>query len=759
MDSLVAITQDAKRFILYHRSIIETAPLQVYASALVFSPQKSLVKRLFWSQGPNWIESYPEVGDIWSPLVQTLEGHDDEVQGVIFSPNGQLLASSSYDKTIRIWDAETGALQHTLKVYVKRPLNVKRSLNMVFSPDGQQLAASEYKTIRLWDVETGVLQQNLEGHDGDICAVAFSPTGQWLISVSDDRVFRRWHAEAGAFQQILEGEGDSFSAVIFSPNGQWIVCASIDAIRLWDAETGVLQRTLKGHRDFVSSITLSPNHQWLASVERGKNSSNSKIRLWDVETGALQHIPEADRGFVDQVIFSPNGQWLAFTPDSWTIRLWNLKTEALHELVKDGPCPVAFSPNNRWLSSPSGGKSVRLWGLEKGTLHQTLEGHTNDVNTVAFSPNSQWLASASADDTIRLWDLEVGIPQQTLEGHKEEINNITFSPNGQILASASLDLVMLWDAETGAQQHTLEGRVIPGTGMTFSPNSKCIAAFALIQSDTTVRLWDTDTGDLWCILDVSRPDFGVITFSPNGLWLALAFYETIDLYDTETGHLQQRLNVSSDLISAVTFSPNGQYLAFASDGTIWLWDAETIDLEQNVEAKGKSDRAGGLAPPPNFTNIRRHKIGSTKRRIYEGHINYIPALAFSPNGQWIAFNSDDWEIRLCDVKRAALQQTLKDDTITDGNIQFSLDGRHLITNGGFIELPTSYSNSTQPIHYGWHYHAGTSHWIMWKNHRVLWLPREYRPRCQAFHENAFAIGRSSGQVTIIRFKKNVSPIP
>jgi WD40 repeat protein len=96
-------------------SVIEEAPLQVYTSSLVFSPAMSRIRELFRDEEPSWVEISPKVDDHWSPLLQTLEGHTGSVQSVVYSPDGQQLASASVDKTIRTWDAETGALQQVLK--------------------------------------------------------------------------------------------------------------------------------------------------------------------------------------------------------------------------------------------------------------------------------------------------------------------------------------------------------------------------------------------------------------------------------------------------------------------------------------------------------------------------------------------------------------------------------------------------------------------------------------------------------------------
>jgi hypothetical protein len=117
---LLPMIQDAKHFILYNRSIVEKALLQVYASALVFSPKMSLIRRQFLSQGPAWIESWPVVEENWSPSLQMFEGYSSSVRAITFLPNRQVLVSGSDNKTVWLWDTRTGALQHTLESYSGR---------------------------------------------------------------------------------------------------------------------------------------------------------------------------------------------------------------------------------------------------------------------------------------------------------------------------------------------------------------------------------------------------------------------------------------------------------------------------------------------------------------------------------------------------------------------------------------------------------------------------------------------------------------
>jgi WD40 repeat protein len=180
----------------------DAAPLQLYSSGLMFAPRNSITRKIFNNELSTRYQ-LPKVKETWSVELQTLEGHSHAVESVAFSPNSQLLASGSYDNTIKLWDPTTGELRQTLKGHSDRVLSV------AFSPNSQLLASgSGDNTIKLWDSTTGELRQTLKGHSHTVESVAFSSNSQLLASGSYDRTIKLWDPTTGKLQQTLKGHSN-----------------------------------------------------------------------------------------------------------------------------------------------------------------------------------------------------------------------------------------------------------------------------------------------------------------------------------------------------------------------------------------------------------------------------------------------------------------------------------------------------------------------------------------------------------------------
>jgi serine/threonine protein kinase len=291
-------------------------------------------------------------------LKSTLTGHTEEVVAVAFSPDEKTIASGSVDRSVRLWDAETGTLKKTITDHSDSVSSV------VFSGDSKTvMSGSSDGTIYLWNVQSGALENKLKGHSGDIVALAISPDGKTLLSGSNDKTVKLWDTQTGALKLTLTGHKSRVSDVAFSPDNQTIASSSDDkTVKVWDAQTGALKLTLTGHSGEVYSVEFSPDNKTLASSSKDKT-----IRMWSVQTGALERVLSGSYGQIGN---------------------------------------IAFSPDGRLLAGVSSDKTIKLWDARTGDLKQSLSGHGGEVWDVAFSHDSRTLVSASEDKTVKIWKLE-----------------------------------------------------------------------------------------------------------------------------------------------------------------------------------------------------------------------------------------------------------------------------------------------------------------------------------------------------------------
>ena len=225
-----------------------------------------------------------------------LTGHTDDVSSVMFSPDGKLLASGSYDSTIKLWDVATGKETATLKqVTSEGPTYCPYSI--AFSPDGQTLASSCGWGVRLWDMKTLKEKGTLEGKSIRVLSVAFSPDGKLLAFAGlKQGLIDVWNMATRKEQFVLEPQETNppIQCIAFSKNSRILASGGDDyTITLWEAATGkktsVLtevasimppERRGKGPTTCVYSVAFSPDGKTLATA-----SYDCAIKLWNVSTG------------------------------------------------------------------------------------------------------------------------------------------------------------------------------------------------------------------------------------------------------------------------------------------------------------------------------------------------------------------------------------------------------------------------------------------------------------------------------------------
>jgi WD40 repeat protein len=306
-------------------------------------------------------------------LVQTLAGNaatnPESNEGathfetaVAFSPNGNLIASGDWGGTLRIWDAASGQLMHTITGL----FNIKF---LSFSPDGRWIVAPMVdRKIGVWDVATATLARTVAG--GGDC-VAFDSTGKWLATTNGGNIVNIWDPATGKLLKTFDAQAGVFS-MAFAPGNPFppyngtpqrptvLATGGGDgAVRLWDGENGKLLQTLTGHRGWVSSLAFTSYDLAALGYEDGE------LRVWSIPSGELEHIISAPATSI-----------------------------------------VFFGTDNYMLTAGTGDGTVRFWDAHTGAELRPLQAHTQQVNSVAISPNGRWLATASKDKTTKVWKLK-----------------------------------------------------------------------------------------------------------------------------------------------------------------------------------------------------------------------------------------------------------------------------------------------------------------------------------------------------------------
>jgi WD40 repeat protein/serine/threonine protein kinase len=289
--------------------------------------------------------------------VRTFEGHTNAVPSVSLSEDGRLALSGSKDKTMRLWEVETGRCLRTFQGHTDIVWSV------CLSGDGRLAQSGSFDhTVRLWEVATGRCLRTFQGHTDPVTSVSLSGDGCWALSGSGDQTVRLWDAETGRCLRTFQGHTHTVASVSLSGDGRWALSGSSDnTMRLWEVATGRCLRTFQGHTGSVQSVNLSGDGRWALS-----GSSDNTMRLWEVATGRCLR---TFQGYTSSVT------------------------------------SVCLSGDGRWALSGSDDRTVRLWEVSTGRCLRTLQGHTGVVTSVCLSGDGRWALSGSYDRTVRLWEL------------------------------------------------------------------------------------------------------------------------------------------------------------------------------------------------------------------------------------------------------------------------------------------------------------------------------------------------------------------
>ncbi|MEP6486870.1 AAA-like domain-containing protein [Microcoleus vaginatus GB2-A3] len=564
----------------------------------------------------KWIPDNPQVSEypVTNPLLvlqnilakirkeYQFVGHNDSVNSVYFSPQGNAIATASSDKTAKLWDLQGNCL-------VTFTGHHQWVNSVSFSLTGDAIAtASSDKTAKLWDLQGNCLV-TFTGHHQWVNSVSFSPTGDRIATASSDNTAKLWDLQGNCLV-TFSGHNNSVTSVCFSPTGDRIATASIDkTAKLWDLQGNSLV-TFTGHNDSVTSVCFSPTGDRLATA-----SSDKTAKLWDLQGNSLVTF-HAYNDSVNSVSFSPTGDRIATALSNKTAKLWDLQDNSLVTFTghNDWVTSVCFSPTGDAIATASIDKTAKLWDLQGHDL-MTFTGHNGSVNSVSFSPTGDAIATASDDKTAKLWDLE-GKRLVTFTGHNDWVTSVTFSPTGDAIATASNDdTAKLWDLQ-GNCLVTFTGHNHWVISVSFSPTGDRIAT---ASNNGTAKLWDLQGN---CLVTFTGHNDWVtsVSFSPQGDAIATASSDkTVKLWDLQ-GNCLVTFTGHNGSVNSVSFSPTEDTIATASDDcTAKLWD-----LQGNCLV------------------------------TFTGHNDSVWSVSFSPTGDTIATASQDGTAKLWDLQGSLL---------------------------------------------------------------------------------------------------------
>jgi RNA polymerase sigma factor (sigma-70 family) len=515
--------------------------------------------------------------------------HGNTVYGLSLARDGRTVATVGGQPTAHLWDADTG--RERWQAFVEGSPCV-----VAHAPDGRAVATGGDAGVALWDADSGrplwsVRPGRVNGlgfsPDGRLLAVGRSQSGLMLLDPATGAVI------ADLTSQAPPDHGETTRMVAFTPDGRLIAPAGNDVVRIWDVAGRKVVRELRGHRGAARAAAFSPDGKTLAT-----GGIDKTVRLWDTETGREQRVLTGHADVVTAAAFSPDGRLLATSSagaggprERAALRLWDPATGA--ELAQlgdhaEGCRGVAFSPDGATVFAACGG-SVRRWDVAARRELSGPAGHFHWVGPVAVRPDGRAVATGGGDGTVRLWDPATGRELRRFVLGEEPVDGLAFSPDGRRLAAGSRrGVVYLGDPDDPAGLRRL-GTHRNQAVVAFTPDGRSLVSTA---SNSQITVWDVATGRAIR----SRTIEGLLhphslAVSPDGRLLAVG------------GRLPSLHKIK---------------------GFVGLWDLATL---QEL----------------------RHWDGEQEPRNWAGEFTYVRALAFTPDGRWLASGSFDDQTRLWDV--------------------------------------------------------------------------------------------------------------
>lgn len=619
---------------------------------------------LLWAQSPRLV--YPT-------------GHTSLLSALAYSPDGSLLASGSWDNTLKIWDGAEGFLLHDLRAHEGSILSVQ------WTPDSRFLVStSKDYTARIWDPRSGTLLSTIKGFSDWVTAMALAEDGKSMAIGGAGGELCFYTIPEGKLLFRKENRQDPWISALAATKGYYFSGSWDSTVTVWAASTG---------KPLLQSPKLAGRVRQLLVRHAGKKlyilTDNYKLYQWDLPcTHCLYEIPVSGQPI--RLSGSGSGNYVVLT-QSGLLQLRDGITESVKasmQLAKDYWHELEQTPDGKWIAAASdSGKAVLLDG-KTFTLQQQWQAHQEPISALALQAQTGKLVTGAWDNTIRFWEAGETAAVATGSSHLQWPNMAVFDSSGHFILSASNDGTARRWSRNGSLLQTFSGHTDWVSSARFSPDGrKAVTA----SHDYTARIWDSREGNPLFTLTGHEDWVNTAEFSSDGKWVITASSDgTARVWRVSNGQEQYLFSGHQDWVTEAHFSADGRYALTASiDNKVRIWELQNGTLYRTLQQEGDSLRTAVFSPDGQWvlTAAKDRSLAlwsmadGQKKWSHQIHLGWINKILFNASGSSFAAISQDHTASVYSMADRQLLFLLQGHTRGIADAAFSDDGQFLATAG------------------------------------------------------------------------------